>query len=493
MLRSGKAFALLVFFAILATGGCASQNMVHPQGVVPEVMAEPDPSPTATGNKDLFSPIRLLHLTVNPLEIKYEEHESGDRKFLIAGLKDKDIEARINDSLRVLYQDLKGRDVPPYRGIKVVIPHDAKELENTIVAHVTFNFNNVLSVNITNNRAYAVPRQAYPQHVNLTETLNFDLTTGLKFTLEKVFADDVDYRAILNDHVKTVATADPPSDDFWRMGPSLKLVAPFKGIPTNPKFHLFQSGLTLIFDYGNPEFETNYYPVYVTMSLGDLGDIVAIAARFSSKDSIFESKAPAVKELVRLSFSDMAHHQSTEQVYGNVTVYLSKDYPDDLPLDMASITKDLAPSYMKKVEEMNRQYPSEQWHINQYVGAWQVGQYVSVSISQNIHGRDTYREINSQQYCFHEDGTQLSLSDLFISSYEYKPIVRKALLQTLQDHGMQPHLLDGFLEDLQFGLGTTEVYFRTQPVSNGQMTYLSRIHFSVPFADFGCDNMTIFR
>jgi len=502
MSKSGKAYTLtlLVLLALALVNGCTTRNVL-PSPSLEDDVTKPVPGPiTDEGEQGLriVSPIKTSYLTVNPVDILYEEKgdRSRDRTFTIAGLRDKDIENKINDRLNTLYQELKARDLPPYRGIRVVIPHASKIVENNLQSYVTFNYNNVISAFITNHRAYMVDGQHYPEYVVVTETVNFDLATGREFTLEKVFTDDVDYRAILSDHVKAVAATDAAPEDFWGVGPALKMVTPFKGIATNPKFHLFQGGLTLIFDYENPEFETNFHPVSLRVSFGDLSDIVAIPARFGTDkaESLYESTAPEVKEFVQSQ--SFVIPLMEEHVFGNVTVHSSRNYPKNLSEDVQATIDKLVPNLMLVVDDLKRQSSAIQWFLNLHIRAQQVGPYVTLYVSQHSYNQESYHYGDEARYCIDEDGTVLTIRDLFVTAYKYEPVVRERLWQALRDHGLQgpidPELIDELYEDLQFGLGASEVYFQTSPVRFYEDSVYP-LHFSISFKNFGCENMTIFR
>ena len=457
------------------------------------------PSPRVAEKPMQFvSPMKISYLVVNPLEVGEERNHQGgsqDSTFLVHGLKDQKIQEKINDRLESCYQTMKDADLPPYRGIRVKIPQGSSIIENSLYAYSSFNYNNILSVVVTNSRGYSFPGQDYPVHTNVTETLNFNLATGDEITLKDVFTDDVDYLSVLNEAVGALALRSQPGEEHYGYGDGgLRLIGPFKGLNRDQKFYLFQGGIALVFDYRTPEFETYFYPLSHSIFFSELDDVVALTERFSTERSLYISEEPLVKELPQSRFNGYPPPVQ-ERVFGKVSVSTTVSYPLDLPDHIKSLIQSLSEDYMPTVEELNqRTSSSDMWYINHYVNTRQVGAYLNIDRSRSISGSNNQWEVYNASYCFDEDYTQLSLSDLFAPGFDYGVAIREALAEALFQHGLSDHYsAEELYNDLHFGLGTSEVFFFTESIRFGdqQDGNIQSLHFQVPFAVFGCNNMTI--
>lgn len=447
--------------------------------------------------KQFLSPMKISHFIVNPLEIRDEPKQQGsgphDNTFLVSGLKDQKIQEKINDRLRGFYQEIKDRDLPPYRGIRVKIPEGSILLENSLYAYDSFNYNNILSVVVTNNRGYSVPGQDYPHPISVTETLSIDLNTGKELTLKDVFTDDVDYLTLLNRNVSAQAQRSQPEFYGWYEG--LRLVTPFKGLSKDQKFHLFPGGIGLVFDYRTPEFDTFFYPITHSLFFSELGEVIALAERYRSDESIFISSVPPVKELLQPRFEGYPP-PSQERTFGKVTVHTTQSHPADLPEHLERFMLELSEDYMPLVEELNQgATSSDSWQLNQFVNTRQVGPYLNISRSRSLSGSNNLWEASNVSYCFDEDFVKLSLANLFVPGFDYSIAIRQALQEALYQHGLkQYYSVDDLYSDLHFNIGASELGFFTKPLKFGDQenSNVHSLHFQVLFVVFGCDNMTIF-
>jgi len=333
MLRLSKSLVCfgLVLAISLAQFSCQPQQVSLPPDV------DETKQPIQSDNREpLLSPIEIPYLVANPLEIIYAQDQvknSHSSTLLINGLTNREIEDKINARLVRLYMEIKTRDLPPYRGIKTKIPANSELVSNDLNVYVSFNYNNVISVVIKNNRSYR------SHYVSITETLNLDLNTGEEITLADVFTDDVDHVNLVNDHVSrlimnstaTEETYGAFDDSYWGGGHILKLVSPFKGILPDQKFHLFQGGISLVFDHNNPEFDTSMFmPVSLPVYFCDTGRNIAVTQRFYAEDKdIFTNSSPPAKEFVQTEYLNTQQRFIRQQNIGATGhARMSYSYPE---------------------------------------------------------------------------------------------------------------------------------------------------------------------
>lgn len=454
------------------------------------------------------SPIQIPYLVVNPLEIietHVEETANHETTILISGLKDKTVETKINDRLRKLYHEIKTRDLPPYRGIRVRIPKGSEIDRSHLRANVTFNYNNVLSVVVYTNLNYAVPDAAGhinktmdekyrpTEHVSLIDTLNIDLNTGEDISLEDIFADDVDWLTVVNNQISRTLMSDSAFEEthgrgtYWG-GSGLKLVSPFKGVPLNQEFYLSRQGLTFVFNHHNPEFDILYGPVSLSIDYGDFGPHIALAQRFYNKStSIFTSNAPVSKELLVVDHSSQHKSVGEEKMFGESRVSVTYSYMEWLPEEIVSFIRQLAQDAWVRAEEMKTNI----WELSYSVSVDVTGSFINITAWQNGYLKSGWGNL-AQYYCFNKDYEPVVLSELFAKGFDYRSLVLSRLNTVLEDNDLlRDHSIDEIYSGLQFHLTPMGVQFCTAPINVSNQGMHSLI-FHILYIDFGCDNMTIF-
>lgn len=465
------------------------------------------------GQQPIDSPVKISYLIQNPLVVttteKTDVKEFYESKLSLAGFKDASIEKAINDSIKADYLEVKEGVLPPYRGIKKKIPAGSQLISNTVSANLSYNYNNVASITIYGYRNYVVPNQngvipksedqkaKFSEYTSVVKALNYDLNTGKEITLKDVFTNDVDYVKILNDYISNLIMKNPIQDEnYYSMAFSgAELIAPFKGISKNQKFYLTQGCLTLILDQSNPEFDTGLYPATINIYFQELGDCVAITKRFYDEaKSPFVSTAPLIKEFMQ-SFSGQDIVKEKTSRIGNVLVHSSYRYPKQIPQNAENKILLLSKIDQNKISKLNAEYIDKgqgNSSFEQYVWATKAGPYTSVQRSIYIYSSRGSTS-TTESVCYDQEGKALALSDLFIDGYDYEPILRKALGESLNQMNLKDrYSVDTLMKPIQFFLGNAEIDFYTDPVkADANSSYA--IFCMVPFKDFGCQNMTIFK
>jgi len=149
--------------------------------------------------KATYSPVEIPYVIENPIEIIGIDATENDKHqrnyFKISGLVDKNIEDKINASIKGLYEKMipytTGEKVPPFRGFRTIIEADREPIMTHISVAPQFNCNNVISITAYVSGTYhkSIHEQFY---YSMIESLNLDLSTGKEFLIQDVFTNDID-------------------------------------------------------------------------------------------------------------------------------------------------------------------------------------------------------------------------------------------------------------------------------------------------------------
>ena len=498
-----KFTGMMMLMVFLLAMGCSS--LPASNGVVPPVETRP--------KTQVLSPVYVNYLVVNPLPIVVEDTRAegilNDNVVdFISGLRDEEVEKKINDNLRALYDDMRERDVAPYRGIRLLVTEGSTLARNYLRSNVTYNYNNVLSVQVLNGKAYVTKDGPYGSsvtNVSTIETRNFDLTTGEEIRLKDVFADDVDYLEVLNNRIsQRLLSAMPTDESNGHIG---TLISSFTGISEDQVFLLTPQGINIVLDYRTPEFDTGFGYNGISLTFQELQGVVAVNQRYYSKDAnIFLSESPALMELLAPPYHTPQVGESRDELTENVYALASYRYPESLPTSMREIVMQKFEAYREKVNELLLMTES-QWLVTHNVRATQAGRFTNVTVDQSVYqsdepfvdyedpfrwmyGREGFVGSKSASYCFDGDGQERSLASLFVAGFDYQGVIKKALAEATSRQGIwykESPSVEELWDDLQFSLDTTYLRFYTRPVDN------EPIIFSVSFSQLGCHNMTVFR
>lgn len=452
----------------------------------------------SSSRKVINSPVVIPYLVKNPIEIvtaeKTDVPEFYTRTITINGLNDKEIQKTINEELTSIYANVIEAALPPYRGIKQILRNDAKPSSNTIDSNMSFNYNNVASIAIYGNRNYDNITS-----IGLVEAYNVDLNTGKQLYLKDVFADDVDYKVILNDFISKLlmkSNSTDESDNYYGMGGyGLKLVAPFKGINDKQKFFLYPGGLVLIFDYSTPEFDTGLYATTIYITFQELGDTVAISERFYDPNiSIFDGNKAPVFEFISSANLNWQQKQKSETI-GKINTYQTMSYSSDMPEQAIIMAESLYPISLSTFAELEAlidpaidAYSS----LEQYVWASTYGQYTTVSRNTSMYYNNRWKS-DQDTFCYDSNGKEVTLSEIFLPSFDYKSKIIGALRNALsQMPSGSTYKAEELYEDIEFAIGVSEISFNTKPVTF-DLSSESPVYCALTFEEIGCENLTIFK
>jgi len=439
---------------------------------------------------------------------KTDVPEFYESRISLTGLKDAGIEKGINDEIAALFEAVKDGSLPPYRGIKKMIPEKSELTGGTVSTNLSYNYNNVASIVVYGYRNYVTPdktgkvptvleeRYKYSQYVGITKSLNYDLNTGKQISLKDVFTDDVDYVKILNDYIGNLILRNNVEDEgYYGMAFSgAKLIAPFKGISPDQSFFLVQGGIGLILDENNPEFDIGFYPATITIGFNQLGDCIAITKRFYDETrSPFTSDAPKVKEFIQ-SYAGQEMVEESNSNIGHIMIFSSYRYPDQIPQDVKDHILALSVIDQDRIAGLNAAYVAgnDDGSFEQSVWATKAGPYTSVQRNTNYYANGSW-ESHIDSICFDQDGRELALGDLFVAGFDYETSIRKALTDSMAQMSLrETYSVDTLMQTIQFSIGNSEIYIYTDPVK-ADATSSYPIYAMVTFREFGCENMTLFK
>jgi len=482
--------ALVMIFTLAACGGSGTD------AEVPDANEEPKHERVHMGNK-VNSPAKTKYMTVNGLEFtQIDTYADGTEKqdgipssweYLneltpeeqakfdfdniafqgsycqISGLKDKELEASINERIRNLYMENLDR-LPPYRGIKALLGDNPQPIRQdttfpTLFLTNSFTHNNILSIHMGGYRVYTDQSGTYGTnnpyiYLNFIETMNIDLNTGEEIPIEVLFCDDVDGLEYLTEFVKKeLEKGDYEQEDVLGIEPDLRLIGTFEGIKPDQKYYINQSGLVLIFDYETPELSGDFAPqtVYVPFT-----EDFAITDRFYSADeNIYETEEPREKYLIGSGLRPEdalvweVNSDYDDMIFQRRAV-ATEDIPEVIKDKMVELS---ALDYDKEYAEMTARVEAENttdaafdslyMSVSNYVNSYVAGNYATITreIARYINanhgtwGDPDHRNFGWNEHAMFyevydlreditEDTKPLELDDIFKEGVDYETIIK---------------------------------------------------------------------
>jgi hypothetical protein len=478
MLKFVKYFLILLLLA-----GCTKPVNPDP---------EPEPKPN---EEELFkdpqgnivtSPVRIPFVYGNPIEI-IENNSDKINSFTISGLRNKVIENKINQEIAskidTFLSYLNPVTLPPFRGIYAKIPADASVSEYYIYAYPTFNFNNVLSISFHGWYRYDI--KGTPEYINVSDALNYDLTTGKHLTVSDLLTNDSDPQQVLSNPLSEIiakSVDSPPDSWFWDRVP-FELVAPFKGIKGNQTFYISNTGFHFIFDYRNPEFDYGFTSITLQLTYNKVMPYVAITKRFVTDKDIYELP---IRQAEFLDLSENMMRDEEEIVtYRKVDIYTSKFISADVPQFYIDKLPDVLSLIYAMIDENIDQYNVESAYGS--VSADIVGEYVTLNM---------YYSIYTDQSIYHEwsatydaDGNILTMDDLFVDGYFYRNVLWAQLLESYPSY--EGFDKEAILDNMNFSIQLSGLSFSVN-IPATETTEAQMFSFYIPYSTFGMENLTLF-
>ena len=253
-----RVIAILTALCIcLAVSGCGSKNPGTEQsgGGTPG----PAAAPVSEGLKLVKKPNKTKYTLTNGIDIKYQDKSIDTPKgtvkvYLpqISGLVDKNLEARINQSI---VNDITD-------GIKKNVDDINPNFYSMMYSSAQFNANNLLSVRVS--ALYSPPMLGFL----------YRLTDGQRLYLKDIFTEGVDYVPLLNQKVIEGVIGGEQSEEAM-------LREPFTTIRPDQGFCFSQDKLYMIFNTGEAGFARGNA---VSIPMEEIDDYVDVADRYSGTE-----------------------------------------------------------------------------------------------------------------------------------------------------------------------------------------------------------------
>ena len=473
-------FAKILIIALLLAG-CADP-------IVPDPDPKPEPNKEELfkdpQGKSITSPVNIPFVYANPIEIVNLGDERNS-KVEIRGLKNKVIENKINQEISETFERFKNyrnsENLPPFRGIYARIPAENISLDYSVYSYVTYNFNNVLSIVFTG--YYTFNLKGTTEQVSITDSLNYDLSTGKQLTVSDLLTNDANTKQALSDPLSVLIKKSMDSMDVivWDRYP-IDLVAPFKGIKGNQAFYLTNSGVIFIFDYRNPEFNTQFQNIQLSVNFSKLMPYIAISERFRTDKSIYEQP---IRQAEFLDLSENMTREKDETVlYRGIEIYISEFISTDVPQFYIDKLPKLLPLIQEMIDENVDKFDFENAYGN--INADIIGEYVSLSLYYSIY---TDQIIYQELYItYNSRGEILTLDDLFVDNFYYRDVLWAQLLDTYP--GYSSYDKESILDSANFTIYHSGFNFSLKIPSEDNPSGM--ISFYVPYSVFGMENLTLF-
>lgn len=500
-LRYGVTLAVLALMITSMITSCSNP----PVQDTTESLAEPVTSVQkqySTSGVPVTEPHKIKWLVQNNLIMEEQRDENSKHTInyvKIAGLKDKNVEAKINDKIvnavNKVEESLQPETIAPFRGIRMKIYENSTLLGSSIFGYTAFNSNHIMSIQIHGSGSYGADGSMYGGgteiYLNIVEALNIDLNTGDEVALSDLFVDGFDYQSAINDYIVKEIGNQNGMDELENNDSSMftynpyQLVAPFDGISEMQPFLLDRYGLIIMIPLDDPRFLSLNSPVSFYVPLGYFGENLAIDRRFYAHETnLFEDQK------LRMSLVSWGNGQQgggkweegsfdngryTINIYNNTAVFDERfdAYVDELR------------SYLKNFIADGRDN-----FFDAYVSKREVGGYVTFSKSwwSVLSGVNNYY---SEQVIYDEKGDTKALSDLFVPDFDYETVIRDRIkAQYMQAYYLTEEELFQYYDQRQYTIEEMALGF-SFPAPDKMKDY-GTIWMSIAFDEFGIENLTLF-
>ena len=519
--RRAGALLLVVVLATLALTGCVPKAPPVP----PEDPVPPEPPQVDEGDplapfrhgpleeypvKQVLSPMSPRYLVENNLEL-VRNIVGNTRELYVSGLKDISVQEKINANLAAMYETIRTGGIPPYRGVRTLIPEGSTLRTVDFEAAVTFNHNDVLSIVVRYYKEYLAEYARRAPVIQGIETRNFDLTTGNEIPLSYVFCDDVDYLSLLSDAMQRRHGGLKAAEESYNMYDWVPvLVAPFRGVRADQVYYLHQGEVCLVLDHRTPEFELSLNVMDAPFSFRALQGSIAISERFydAAADLYVKQGQRTLSLPIGYSGEETAQSETAEYLGETYAYMVRYSIPRAAAPEVSSFIMDEFASYRAIVDSFSERGEGY-WTLSKQISVRYAGPYDMVYLTENVnkldrpvtsiqelqwllHAGDQSYSLRNAHYCFSPDGDLLGLGDLFVPGFDYVSLIRDNYDRvTAYGHIKRPPY-DEIAGEIIFSLEATDVVLRTPhlPTLDG---YRQFIQFNIPYKDIGYENLAIFR
>lgn len=481
--------SIKVFLMIILLTACTSQVKPDPKDD-PVVFDDPI-GDTVTG------PVDIPYVWNNPINIHNVIEEETASAYtnlsLIDGLKDSSVQIKVNTAIRnavdrmISYADLN--HLPPFRGIKTKIKDGAVLINRYVYTNVTYNSNNVLSLIIQGFLTFKNPDDS-EVYLSLNDGLTFELVTGKQLHLSDVFTNEADISLLINNSLSKTFSRSNYSDEISGNGMyyySFTLVEPFKGIQADQSFYLGNQGLSLLFDYRTPGFDTDFATMSINVPYSDFMDKIGITERFSSNTDLYLS--PIIDQQF-LSLDDPFLIQNVEAVFvGNTPYKFLMRYHKNLTATLYVEMSNMKNKMMTDFLSYSSSHVIEEFRGDVFTE--KVGSYTCLFSDLSVYSSGDYL-FESEQKCFDKSDNEVNVKEYFIEGFNYNNAIKNEFIREIDkgylaaDLSLHELLLNMKVRITSTGLGITSHAYSVS-LSQDQYLYIMPL-----FSDFGISNLVVF-
>ncbi|KAF0227641.1 MAG: hypothetical protein FD133_1030 [Erysipelotrichaceae bacterium] len=482
---------LLLTLILMLLSSC-----VQGQSVTPVVFTKPEKGTFESPKGTVTEPDHEVTWIRNQLTFKLENSEVHPREetkiqtesYVIDGLKDEAVEAKINKAIAdkvdsmIKYADFK--NIPPSQGLYIKYPKDT-----TVIPFVSirfdenFNYNNILSLSIYTTIGMD---KNHENRIVISEDLTFDLNTGNIIHLSDLFINGFDYETVLNSLVLVDAVS-KTEEALDSMFESYIYRGGFTGIRSDVGFSLSEyGGLTLTFNTSYKEFDNKFSYSYVTIPYSQLKDAWAFGQRFMSEESLFTNPKITRQNNYLYTFTI----EKDDFVLNDIHFTTSSVIYDGIEGSWLNVIKTL------KEEDTNRfknTLKNDVDQVNYWFHANVVSQYMRISrrfesYKFDANGNWLSNIITEKIHMVTQDGKMLTLDDVFIDGYDYESTLKNLLSKYINEEyfmfedGKIP-TVDEAYNSLNFSLSYDWITFYNFSSTPPDQDY-NEISFSIRIEDF---------
>lgn len=481
----------LLLLSIMLLPGCKRED---PE--IENTSTNEDTIESSTGNlistfKEVPNPDAMPYLVNNNINTT-QDYQDNDNLYSFSGLLDKHIEKKINDEITRRHLSLKYSGVPPYRGIKRSIIEDEIIGMPSISTYESFSAYNLLSLNISSYREYRNLKSNENPTVETysVDCYTVDLNTGKELKLRDLFADNVDYKALIDSYIQSSVNESSNFDDQYTFATQLVQIYPFDGIKEDQKFLLSPYDLQIIIDYDNPEFDTGFSFHMVTIPFKELEGYLAIKERFYDDiPNLYETFEPTYSLIPYISNDSSAHRE--QKSYENVQVYYFHVYPNNISPTWEKLFLDKTALDEENIRKLQQENSNEIFYTQDFY-AQVVGPFFSILEDSMIqHGDKT--EFISKETIYDSDGNQLEIGDLFVEGFYFEEIINANIVRALNENrGTSEINFNQIKSTLTFGIGSDSISFTSEPLEFSAHE-IHPLTFFIAYKDIGFENLSFFE
>lgn len=414
-----------------------------------------EPSAEQTDESESSEPVKEENLVFSDESLSY---------IVIDGLLNEDVEKKINDTIYNTALELFNAKLPPYRGIRTVDFSGYTDLTKQVYVYETANFSNILSVGVSLNISGYNKSDGTSQSVYITETvpLNFYLKTGEQFPLGDLFADNCDYKKIINGEISDYlmkynrsAGDRSSSANYFGDFSSISVVSPFKGISDNQRFIINENSISLIIDYNMPEFDTTYSDEYgmsftslsidIPYSEPEISEVLGVFKRFETEDSLYENERQKSFITSNYPVKSVSMMYASPEDFGLQKVtegYVDISFSNYIPLtinnkelsDAMNAKYDAAEDHLLSlVNSTLSKYPGAQISISYSHSVNRLGKYITEAETDFVYvysnNADGKYNLNKTTYTIYDEktGEEVTLGELFKDGVDYRMELLEAI------------------------------------------------------------------